>query len=310
LKVLVTCPPMLGMMYELEKDFDEKGIQVHCPDVVQTMTEDELIELVPDFDGWIIGDDPATRNVFRAGAEGNLKAAVKWGIGVDNVDFAAAGEFGIPITNTPGMFGAEVADVAMCYLVGLARELFWINDEVKKGEWPKPCGISLKNKTLGLIGYGDIGRNVAKRSLASDMKIIVYDPALKTDRSISTVECATWPERLNECDFLVFTCSLNENNYHMFGTEVLGFLKKGVRIVNVARGPLIDELALLDGLDTGIIHSVALDVMEKEPLSKESPLRIYSRSIFGSHNGSNTAEAVLATSQRAISILFDYLDIK
>lgn len=301
---------MLGMMSELTKKFSDKGVEVHCPDVVQTMTEDELIELVPQFDGWIIGDDPATRSVFEAGVKGQLKAAVKWGIGVDNVDFTAAKEFGIPITNTPGMFGAEVADVAMCYVVGLARELFWINDEVKRGEWPKPCGISLKSKTIGLIGFGDIGGNVAKRSIASDMKVIAYDPAFEEDRDLPTVECAAWPERTNECDFLVFTCSLNEKNYHMFNSDVLAQLKQNVRIVNVARGPLIDESALLKGLNTGVIHSVALDVMENEPLSPESPLRKYPKCIFGSHNGSNTAEAVLATSERAISILFDYLKIK
>ena len=114
MKILVTCPPMLGMMEELRHYFQQKNVDVHCPDVVQTLSEDELCTLVPEYDGWIIGDDPATRRVFEAGRLGKLKAAVKWGIGVDNVDFQACEELGIPITNTPMMFGREVADVAMC----------------------------------------------------------------------------------------------------------------------------------------------------------------------------------------------------
>ncbi len=310
MKVLVTCPPMLGMMSELTKKFSDKGVEVHCPDIVQTMTEDELVDLVPQYDGWIIGDDPATRSVFEAGVKGRLKAAVKWGIGVDNVDFAVAKELGIPIINTPDMFGAEVADVAMCYVTGLARHLFSIDAEVKNGNWPKPRGISLSGKKVGLVGFGDIGKNSAKRMLSADMKVIAYDPEFKPAEGLESVEQAEWPDRIGECDFIVFTCSLNNKNYHMFNPDVLALLKKGVRVVNVARGPLIDETALLKGLETGVIHSAALDVMEEEPLPAESSLRKYSKCIFGSHNGSNTAEAVLATSERAIAILFDFLKIK
>ena len=125
-------------------------IDITTPDVVQTLTVDELIDIVPQHDGWIIGDDPATFEVFEAGKAGQLKVAVKWGIGVDNVDFAACDRLGIPITNTPGMFGAEVADLAMCYILGLARDAFFIDREVRSGNWPKPAGISLGIKLLVL----------------------------------------------------------------------------------------------------------------------------------------------------------------
>ena len=103
MKILVTCPPMLGMRDQFLPKLETMGVEVHCADVVQTLTVDELIELVPNFDGWIIGDDPATRDVFEAGIAGRLKAAVKWGIGVDNVDLAACKDLGIPITNTPNI---------------------------------------------------------------------------------------------------------------------------------------------------------------------------------------------------------------
>ena len=270
------------------------------------MSEEELIELLPQFDGWIIGDDPATRRVFEAGKRGNLKAAVKWGVGVDNVDFEAAKDLGIPITNTPGMFGAEVADIAQGYLIGLARETYLIDRHVRQGEWPKPTGISLKGKTLGLIGFGDIGRNVAKRALASDMQVIAYDPYYKADAEL-TVEQGEWPNELDRCDFLVFTCALTSTNRHMLNSETISKLKNGVRVVNVARGPLIDEAALIENLSNGKIHSAALDVMENEPLASDSELREFERCIFGSHNASNTIDAVVATSFKAIDHLRGFL---
>ena len=209
MKVLVTCPPMLGMIDEFRPLFEQKEIVLDAPNVVQTMSEDDLITIMPKYDGWIIGDDPATRNVFESGSNGNLKAAVKWGIGVDNVDFKAAEEFGISITNTPNMFGAEVADTAMAYVVGLARSLFFIDREVRAGKWPKPSGISLKEKTVGLVGYGDIGKNTARRLQASDMNIIVYDPACDVNKENKKLCFSEWPKGIEECDFIVFTCSLN-----------------------------------------------------------------------------------------------------
>ncbi len=157
MKILVTCPPMLGMIESFRYLFAERGIELSAPNVVQTMSVDELKEIVPQHDSWIIGDDPATREVFEAGKAGNLKAAVKWGIGVDNVDFDACKDLDIPIINTPDMFGREVADVAMGYVIALARETFEIDRAVRKGEWIKPRGVSLSGKTVALVGFGDIG---------------------------------------------------------------------------------------------------------------------------------------------------------
>jgi D-3-phosphoglycerate dehydrogenase len=309
MNVLITCPPMLGMIDDLRHLFDRKNIDIYCPKVVQTLSEEELVKLVPKYNGWIIGDDPATRRVFEAGKKGSLKAAVKWGIGVDNVDFAAAKEFSIPITNTPNMFGREVADVAMSYVTALARETFLVDREVRAGKWPKPRGISLSGKTMGLVGFGDIGKATAKRALATEMKVIAYDPAYKPAPELSAIEAAQWPNRIVECDFIVFTCSLTPTNRHMLNSDVVRSAKKGVRIVNVARGPLISEAALIAGLEDGTVHSAALDVFENEPLPMSSPLRKYEKCVFGSHNGSNTADAVMKTSERATQLLFGFLGV-
>lgn len=308
IKILVTCPPMLGMKSQFIPKMNSVGIDVFCPDVKQTLSEQELICLVPDFDGWVIGDDPATRGVFEAGKKGRLKAAVKWGVGVDNVDFAACNDLAIPITNTPNMFGGEVADLAVGYLIALARETFVIDREIRLGGWPKNRGISLAGKTAGVIGFGDIGKNVTKRLFAFDMEVICFDPAYGNEKG-GDVQFSQWPCKVEECDFLIFTCSLNGENIHMLDAEVFAECKQGLRIVNVARGPLIDQRALIGALDNGVVHSAALDVFEVEPLPKDSRLRDFSRCIFGAHNGSNTKEAVARTNDKALDILLGYLGV-
>jgi D-3-phosphoglycerate dehydrogenase len=301
---------MLRAIDEFRPVFAANAVELSAPNVTQILPESELIELVPHFDGWIIGDDPATGRVFEAGRAGRLKAAVKWGVGVDNVDFAACRRLGIPISNTPGMFGGEVADLALGYVTALARHTFEIDHGVKSGLWPKPAGISLAGRTVALIGFGDIGRNTAKRLLATETKVIAYDPFFKPAEGLKAVQSAVWPHRIEEADFLVLTCALTKETRHMVNAEALARAKSGLRVVNVARGPLIDELALIAALDSGHVHSVALDVFEEEPLPMHSPFRrLGHRCVFGSHNGSNTIEAVRRTSDHAIRLLFEMLNV-
>lgn len=310
MRALVTCPPMLGMIDEFRPLFAEKNVELEAPKVVQTMTEDELCALLPEIDGWIIGDDPATARVLEAGAAGRLKGIVKWGVGVDNVDFDAAARLGLPSTNTPGVFGNEVADVAMNYVGGLARQTFLIDREIRADNaWPKPRGISLSGRKAAIVGFGDIGRQTARRLIASGMEVYAYDPAYTPVDGLD-VTPMSWFEGVGDCDFLVFTAPLNKATHHMFNAEVLAECKDGVRIVNVGRGPVIQETALVKGLESGKVHSAALDVFEVEPLRADNPLRSYERCIFGSHNGSNTEDAVRRVSHQAIGHLFDFLGVK
>lgn len=303
-KILVTCPPMLGLFNEFVEPAKKLGLELVAAKTTQVLSEQELIELLPDYDGWIIGDDPATHQVFSAAKAGKLTAAVKWGIGVDNVDFAACKELNIPITNTPNMFGTEVADVAVGLMLGLARQTFYIDREIRQNfKWPKPAGMSVSGKKIGVVGFGDIGYNTAKRLMGFDVKVTAYDPGVEGNRGLDYVERKAWPEGLAELDFLIFTCALNKHNYHMLNAETLSMMKAGSRVVNVARGPLIDEAALTAALQSGHIAAAALDVFEVEPLPKDSPLRTMSQCIFGSHNGSNTVEGVRRASYTAIEKL-------
>lgn len=305
MKILVTCPPMLGQIEALRPEFSQRGWQVTAPEVRQTLSVEALCELVPKHHGWIIGDDPANAAVVSAGAQGALKAAVKWGIGTDNVDFGAFSKAGIPVANTPGMFDDEVADIALGYLIGLARQTFAIHESVKRGEWPKPAGVSLAGKTLALVGYGDIGAAFARRALACGLRLNIYDPRFPPggESAPEGAQFMAWPQGLGDSDFICFTCALTKSSFHMFNADTIRACKAGARVINVARGPLIDEPALIEALQRGHIDSVALDVFEEEPLPASSPLRDNPRNIFGSHNASNTHEAVMRTSLRAIKLL-------
>lgn len=310
MKVLITCPPMLKQIEEFRPLFIEKGIELVVPNVVQTLTEDELVEIVPQVDGWIIGDDPATYKVFYAGKKGRFKAAVKWGVGTDNVDFKACEQLGIPVDNTPMMFGREVATLTVHYLIGLARHTFHIDREVRKGNWVKPTGISLMGKNAAIIGFGDIGKHTAQLLHSFGMEIMVYDPFVKPmaeEKAMCTF--LTWPEQIEQADFIIVTCALNQSTYHLLDSDAIGRMKQGVRIINVSRGPVIDEQALIDGMRSGKVGGAALDVYEQEPLPMDSPLRTFDNCILGTHNASNTIEAVRRASHEAIKKLFKMLEV-
>ena len=310
MKVLITCPPMLRQIHEFRSIFEDKGIELLTPDVVQTLSEEELIEILPNVDAWIIGDDPATERVFTAGKAGKLRAAVKWGVGVDNVDFNACKKLGIPIINTPNMFGAEVAGIAVSMVLGLARQTFLIDRGVREGKWLKPAGISLAGRTVALIGFGDIGKATAKRLHAFDLKINVYDPfASRSDEDMAKYAFLEWPNGLEMADFVVSTCALNDSTRYMINAETIAQMMDNVRIVNVSRGPVIDEKALIAALKTGKVHSAGLDVFEEEPLPMDSELRAFEHNIFGTHNGSNTIDGVRRASHQAIAYLFDFLKV-
>ena len=311
MKILITCPPMLRAIDQLRHHFDEKGLELVTPDVVQVLTEEELLQLVPNVDAWIIGDDPATERVFTAGKNGKLKAAVKWGVGVDNVDFKACEKLGIPISNTPKMFGNEVADMAMAYFTGLTRDSYRVNQAVKNGEWIKPAGMSLDGKIVALIGLGDIGLATARRLRGFGVKINAYDPfTVLSAEEAGVDQILLFPDKLEYADFVIITCALTPSSFHLINGDSIAKMKDGVYIINVSRGPLIDEAALVAALRAGKVKGAGLDVFEIEPLPLSSPLRKFDQCIFGTHNGSNTKEAVIRASLKAIDLLFGYLDIK
>jgi len=309
-KILLTCPPMIGMVDAFSNNFEEANFDVTVPEFTQEMSEDALCEIIGEYDGWIIGDDPATRRVLEAGVKGRLKACMRWGVGTNNVDFAAFKEFNIPIENTPGVFGREVADLACHYVIGLARDTFTIDRKLKQGEWFKPIGQSLWSARALIVGFGDIGQNLAKRLMAHDMEVWFYDPHVEKSEIAPGCSKVNWPHALSNIDYVIFTAPLNAQTHHMLNKDTITLLKMGAKVVNVGRGPLIAEEALIYGLTEGIISSAALDVFEIEPFSYETHSKLNEfadRLILGSHNGSNTKEAVEFVSKLCISRLNSFL---
>lgn len=303
-RVFITCPPMLAEVEQIEQLSKEHGLELVRGEVIQTLSEEELKKILPEFDGWIAGDDPGSDAVLRAAAEGGLSALVKWGIGIDNIDAQAVSRLNIKFANTPGMFSNEVADLAIGYLVALAREILVVDKAVRNGQWIKPQGISLANKRAGVVGLGNIGQALIRRLLAMEMEVVGYDPFVT---SLHGVTVEPWPSSVGSLDVLFFCCALTEDNYHLVDASVLRSLPNSAFIINVSRGPLIDEGALVHALQEGLLAGAALDVFEREPLPLESPLMTLPRVILGSHNASNTRDAVRATNAKAIQLMADFL---
>ena len=155
------------------------------------------------------------------------------------------------------------------------------------------------NKGLN-FGLGDIGKNLAKRLLAHDVEVLYHDPYVSKSPIVNELQESNWPQGLSDVDFVIFTAPLNSETFHCFNTQALEFCKTGIKVINVGRGPLIDEKVLIKGLETNVIAAAALDVFEVEPFSLETHkklLQYRERLILGSHNGSNTQQAVSKVSK-------------
>ena len=306
-KILISAPPFVNLESYFESHSGLNEYQVTWVKSAQQMSEAELLEKLPSFDGWILGDDPCTRRLLEAGKRGNLKAVVKWGVGTDNIDFQALKEFGIAFDNTPGAFGKEVADLAFAYLIMLSRHVLEVHNSVSVGEWRKPAGISLSEKNVALVGYGDIGKNIWKRLQASDINVFVYEVDHSKTDGLNETSLRNWPESINEMDAIILACALTPENFEIIDREILNTLKEGALVVNVSRGGLINENDLVEALNSGRLGGAALDVYQVEPLPSASGLRECPNVIFGSHNASNTTEAVIRTSQKTIAIMHELL---
>jgi D-3-phosphoglycerate dehydrogenase len=309
LRVLISCPHLQKTIHHYTDLFAGHGIEIELPPMIQQLTEPELLEMIDRFDGVIAGDDHFTSKVLGKGVR--LKVIAKWGIGLDAIDLEAAKKRGIKIFNTPDVFADEVADVVMGYLILLSRRLHKLNESVRNGGWLQIQGRSLKGRSLGIIGMGSIGKAVVSRAKVSGMEIAGYD--IKEISADFIEKTGLRPVRLDDLvrtsDFISLNCNLTKDNYHLLGVREFDMMKEGVSIVNTSRGPLIDETALLNSLTSGKVAGAALDVFEKEPLPADSPLRKFENCIFGTHNGSNTLEAVMRVNQMAIQNLFKGLGI-
>ena len=287
MKVLVTDPLGKGGMTELRK---EEGLEItEKPGV----SPEELKKIIAGFDAIIIRSGTRlTREIIEAAK--NLRVIGRAGVGVDNVDLAAATQRGIIVMNTPEGNTISTAEHTFSMLMALARNIPQAAASVKKGEWKRHdfLGTELNGKTLGVMGFGRIGREVGRRAASFGMKVLAFDPFIST-ASVTEypVEFADLKSLLKAADFITVHTPLTPETKGILNSETFKLCKKGVRVINCARGGIIEEKALAEAIESGIVAGAALDVFEKEPPSADHPLLKLKQVICTPHLGAATQEA-------------------
>lgn len=311
MRVAVTCLQLIRDLPQYVGVFEEAGLEPLVPAIAgQHLAGEALISALRDCVGVIAGDDRFTADVFEACP--GLRAISKWGVGVDGIDVRAAAAHGVAMSNTPGMFDDEVADVSMAYVTMLARRLHQVDRGVRAGGWPKPPGKSLRGASLGIVGLGGIGRALASRAMAAGMDVLGHDPseAASTAAGRLGVRHVQFEALLADSDFISINCPLNASTHNLFDDNAFERMRSGSFLINTGRGPVVSTKSLVRALSSGHLAGAALDVMAIEPPPVDSGLFGIENLVLGSHNASNTVEASDRTHALAIDNLLQLLRLR
>jgi D-3-phosphoglycerate dehydrogenase len=273
------------------------------------LNEADTLSLVGDIDGYICGDDAITRRVL-AKAHPRLKVLSKYGIGVDKVDVAAATELGIPVLFTPGVNHTTVAEHTFLLLLSLEKNFLFHTDSTRSGGWKRKTGHELCNKTLGIVGFGRIGREVAIRAGAFGMTVVglgrSWDYVFADEHQIK--RAASLPELCAVSDYISLHVSLNEETRSLINAESIGKMKKGVIIVNCARGEVVNTADLVAAIKSGHVAGYGTDVLDQEPPPADHPLLHLPNVVVTPHIGSRTFESVARQAMMAAENLIQALN--
>lgn len=283
--VLVSAPYMMPELDRFRPVFESYDIKLIVPEVNERLSEEEILIHAGKFDGTICGDDRYTRQVIEA-CTPRLKVISKWGTGIDSIDKTAAREFGITIGNTPNAFTVPVSESVIGYMLAFARQIPWLDDAMKAGHWKKINGKTLSECTLGVIGVGHVGKAVLRRARVFGMQLLGNDIVeMPPDFLLEYgVEMISLEDLMTRADFISLNCSLNPTSYHLINSDSLRFCQPTAVLVNTARGPIVDQKALVDALQEGRLRGAALDVFEEEPLPSDSPLLSMDQVLLAPHN--------------------------
>ncbi len=255
---------------------------------------DELLAVIPEFAGLVVRSQTKATAVVIEAAK-NLRVIGRAGVGVDNVDVDAATKRGVIVMNTPGGNTISTAEHAFSLMMSMARKIPAADASMKAGKWDRKTfeGVELYNKTLAILGMGRIGTEVARRAMAFGMRVLSYDPYLSASRarSLQVELLENLDDIVAQADFITMHMPLTAETKDMLDRRRLAIARKGVRIVNCARGGLVNEAALAQALKDGQVAAAALDVFEAEPLPADSPLRDAPNIVLTPHLGASTAEA-------------------
>ena len=257
------------------------------------LSSSELMEMITGCNGYIAGLDDIDRNVIEAAHQ--LKVIARYGVGVDNIDLEAAEENGIVVTNTPGANSVSVAELTVGLIISLARMIPTAVEATKKGEWPRMSGLTIADKVIGLLGFGSVGKNVARRLQGFDCLVFAFDPAYDTSIGEALgVQFRQRDEIIREADFLSLHLPLTSATQGMVNAAFLRQMKPGSFLVNTSRGELIDEEGLLWALTSGQLRGAALDVFAQQPPGVDNPLLTLPQVIATPHMGAHTDGATNA----------------
>ena len=273
------------------------------------LIENEILEVIQDFDAIICGDDFITKKVIKKGANSKLKIISKYGVGLDKIDLIEAKKNNILVTNCEGSNHHTVAEHIFALILSFYKNIFSEVAFTKKGKWKRLIGIEAKGKKIGIVGLGKIGKEVALRSAAFGMEIYVYDKypdhdfiknhKLKFYKNMNTL--------VSNSDIITLCMDLNESNYNFINDTLINdFFKKGVVLVNTSRGHLVDEVAVLNGIENGIIKAYLTDVLREEPMSLNNKLSKNEKVYITPHIASRTYESVERQGIQAVNNVINF----
>ncbi len=272
------------------------------------LPESRMLELAGEFDAFLCGDDAITQAVIEKSLP-RLKVISKYGIGLDKIDVAFATSKKLPVLNTPGVNHTTVAEHTFGLLICIAKRLIEVCGAARQGEWKRVTGHEIMGRTMGIIGLGRIGKEVATRAKAFGMPVIAFDPywdeAFAAQHGIS--RCGTMAEVLKSADVISLHCFLDDNTRNMINAQSLSEMRQGAIVLNCARGELVNTTDMVAALNSGQIGGYGTDVLDEEPPPSNHPLLTAKNCVVSSHIGSRTYESVVRQALRATHNLLNFM---
>ncbi len=298
-RVLVTANAFTGSGEAAARPLRAAGAAVVTAPRPGPLPEAELVRCLEGFDAVIASSDPYTRAVLMAAPR--LKLIARWGVGIDSIDLKAASELGVAAANAPGTTTEAVADYTWAMLLAAARHLCPARELMASGGWGEFRGVEVWQKTLGIVGFGAIGRAVARRAAGFAMTVLAYDPHLSPEaiRAAGAAPVALH-ELMAAADFVTLHAALMPETERLIDAAALAAMKPSAYLINAGRGRLLDEAALINTLREGRIAGAALDVYAEEPLPADHPLRRLPNCLALPHNAFNTVEAAAAVNRAVV----------
>ena len=287
--VLISAPYILPEMTRFRGVLELFDLHLVIADVNERLSEKEILAYAGSFEGTICGDDRYTRRVIEA-CTPRLSVISKWGTGIDSIDQVAAKDLGVMVGNTPNAFSIPVSESVLGYMLAFARQIPWLDGQMKAGHWEKLNGKTLSECTLGVIGVGNVGKAVIHRASMFGMKLLGNDiveipPEFLQKYEVEMTDLVSLMER---ADYISVNCTLNPTSKHLINAERLALCKPDAVLINTARGPIVDQPALVAALQNGELYGAAMDVFEEEPLPADSPLLSMDQVLLAPHNANSS----------------------